>query len=80
MRRKLSELERRLGQTEALPRAPRPVAQEAKAPPQEARVPKKLPAFGTDKQAIVNGIVWSEILKGSKGRAYLNKRNSRLRR
>lgn len=77
VRRKLSELERRLSQAqpEALPKAARPSPQE---PAQQPRALKKLPAFGTDSQAILNGIVWSEILKESKGRAYLNKRNPRL--
>lgn len=78
LRRKLSELEHRLSQAQA--KAARPVPQEAKTPPHEPKAPKKTPAFGTDSRAILNGIVWSEILREPKSRAYLNKRNPRLAR
>ncbi|WP_052606019.1 hypothetical protein [Calidithermus timidus] len=71
VRRKLSELERRLSQ--AQPKAAKPAPQEPAQQPM-----KKPPAFGTDSQAILNGIVWSEILKEPKGRSYLNKRNPRF--
>ncbi|WP_119314615.1 CBS domain-containing protein, partial [Calidithermus terrae] len=82
VRRKLSELERRLSQAQAdaAPRPSRPAPQEPKPQPKPAKAPaKRTPSFGTDNRAILNGIVWSEILKESKGRAYLNKRNPRLR-